>query len=444
MDWINYFPDNGGHYFPEHVEHTVNAIISGRIEDLQRLRDMGQLSTLDTMISLFQGTEWRTRMPIIMFIIYNALKDRTVQRDRNIIHETLAVFLLKDLSQNELSDLLYREYEISGCPRPLVNDELFSSDMLCTIRTTPLSWLIYLTRKNRLIEPLDTEDGSQATGASSEKNCLAAFCKISREGINQPFIFHFRGQEGEEVEFIDLSGNSMLYTTFTFNKFSLVEQLVAHKAKFNEKDPYPFFNIFKRSTGRDRYHVVEYFQTMLKQRTVTQDEIIRIDPNADRIDAPFFLMVRTPCSSINDNKFIIKQLTLFGFNPLLAIKKWTIDESTRAGVVPPQCFTRLTPRGLAEHIIESLQTSDPRGMIWKMQNLSSNLLWVEELCTFLRGNTIAIYQALTAKGLSDEVQELILSNLPPRKYNGSIAQVKTAISNTRSKIRESNVDSNHE
>ena len=397
---------------PSREIETIDAIINNRKGILRVLKRRGQLPPLDTMITFFQDSEWETTMPILMFIIYDTLKDHPAQMNGGIIYRTLPVFL-EVLSNQEISDLLNREYIIKGRPRPLSNDDEYSADTQCTIQTTPLSWLIYLCTKNRLRESL------------GELNCLNALKDECQADINQPFVFRYTG-EGGEAQWTQLSGKSILYTAFAFNKISWAILLVWLKARFNDKDQYPFFNIFKRAKGKDRYHVVECFKNMLEQGTITRREIVQVDPEADRTDSPFFLMVKNPYISLSNMQYIITQLTILGFNPSITFRNWTAEESERVGLKPPESFECITPRELSDKIRDSIV--DPRSEIRRMENLSAALKTAEELCASLKANTVAIYQGLSARGLPPELQRHILSGLPYEKYLGNIPKAEAAVS----------------
>ena len=390
---------------------TITAIISGEKEELQSLKRRGQLAPLETMITFFQDSDWQTTMPILMFIIYDSLKERSGRMNRGIIYRTLPVFL-EGLSEQEISGLLNREYTIKGCPPPLANEDEYSSDKQCTIQTTPLSWLIYLCTKNRLHESL------------SESSCLNALSGGYKADINQPFVFHYTGG-GEEDRWTQVSGRSILYAAFAFNKISWAVRLVREMARFSDNDRYPFFDAFKRSEKKNRFHVVECFWNMLQQGTVTRERIACRDPASDRTDSPFFLMVKDPCISSDDNQYIITHLMLLGFNPLLTLINWTLEESNNVGLQPPKAFATITPRELAVEIHNSI-TEYKKQML--MGRLITALQTAETLCTQLRGNTVAIYQALTTQGLPPELQRHILSGLPYEKYLGNIPKAEAAVS----------------
>ena len=114
-------------------KQIIDAILKGQHDLVQEIRDRGQLLPLGTMITLYEGSEWRSRMPILMFIIYNGLQKGLESQ----IYRILKVFL-DGLELGDRCTLLNSPYQIIGNPKPLQEEsEGYVSDQGSEIKTTP-------------------------------------------------------------------------------------------------------------------------------------------------------------------------------------------------------------------------------------------------------------------------------------------------------------------
>ena len=433
-------------------KQIIDAILKGQHDLLQEIRDRGQLLPLGTMITLYEGSEWRSRMPILMFIIYNGLQKGLESQ----IYRILKVFL-DGLELGDRCTLLNSPYQIIGNPKPLQEEsEGYVSDQGSEIKTTPLSWLMYLATKFPVYKPCIWL-------------CLRYLQNRYNADITLPFYFVYNGRySAQEKKWIEMHERSILYTVLALQDVYLGKELVDRMFCFHENDKFPFFNLLKNIKNRERYDLIVCFRNMLQNKTITKEEILKIDPEAERLDVSFLLMIKSPCLLTDDIDYIIQQLALFGFNPFLRIQALTQDELEKLGLDTERQYPPLTAREIAEEKYRILREKNrgaqsnigriPEYNLLggyfedgltvgervfaaerdenKIKQTIDSLKKAEQSCLRMRGNTVLIHQALNPRGLPVDVQDRILSMLPYNTSHGTMYQARNAVLRVESKRRE--------